>query len=363
MRHRIWCAALLFAGLLALEVPAQFPNLMYFRFDEGTGAGGTTLNEASPGVGNVLAPVFGHSLDAGIGQFGGGLQAAPTSSTANFVDSGWPTAFGTGSWTISFWMDVSTVPTSTLSYMFGDSAAGGFRSFTNGVAGVGNIMIRGPMTDTILPGAAVGGPHVVTWVYDATVPEVRGYLDGVLGVTVAQAPLNITGTAFRVGAYTSSAFAVGSRLDEFRVYDYALTPTQIATSWNTPLFDQNVLSVTTSGPGVGDLSLSLTNTSPTATEGWLLLSGSVAQPVGSGAFFGVNPDATTFEFLVTSPLADGNPFHFPVPSSFNLFPNTPFNLPAGSTAALAGLTFDFGIVLVQPGLAYDSKSNVVRFTF
>ena len=341
---------------------AQFPNLIYYKFDEGTGVGGTTLNEASPGVGTMNSVVNNHSLDAGVGQFSGGLSCAPTAATTNFVDTGWPTNFGMSSWTISFWLDTTGQSGTALSYCFGDSGASSFRCFTNGVAGTGNIALRGAVADTYLPGGATGGPHVITWVYDATVPEVRGYLDGVLGITTAQAQLNITtGTGLRVGGYNTSSFQPGCVIDEFRVYDYALTQAEITATYNVTLFDQNILDVTQT-PGLGDLNLSLTNLSPTATQGFLFLSSETGAASGTGSFFGIEPSPLTFAFL-NQPMFDGNPFNFPVPSAFGLFPNTPLNLGSGAVSSLNGQTFDWVIVLFGPGFSYDSKSNVVRHTF
>jgi len=206
--------------------------------------------------------------------------------------------------------------------------------------------------------------HTVTFVYDATVPQIRGYLDGALVTTVGQAALNINGTGTLKLAYYSSAstFSNGAKLDEFRLYGRALLPAEVAATWSVELFDVNVLSLAQSGPGVGDLTMTLGNLSPTATEGWTLLSADTSGTAGAGPFFGLRPDATTW-LLLGQPLFDGNPFHFPVPSAFGAFPTGAFAAPPGSVSGLAGLSFDIAVVLVRPGYAYDSRSNVVRYTF
>lgn len=103
--------------------------------------------------------------------------------------------------------------------------------------------------------------------------------------------------------------------------------------------------------------------SPTATQGVTLLTVNTAGPLGQGAIFGIEPSPATWYFLFTSPLQDGSPFSFPVPSSLGLWPNIPFALPNGAVAPLVGATMDFVVVLFKPGMSYDSKSNVARITF
>jgi hypothetical protein len=347
---------------------APYPDRMYFKFNEGTGVGGVTANVASPGVGSANAVVTGHSLTPGVGFGGSGaLIGTSVSPGTSNVNTGWATALGTGSWTISFRCDVSTLSTSTLYYVCGDSTAGSFRVFYNGVAGVGNVMIRGGLTDTIVPGAGVGGAHWVTFVYDASVTTMYGYLDTNLVATVAQSALNINGTGvtnFLVAGYTSAShFSNGANLDEFRMYSYALTPAQVAAGVGVELFDVNVLTVTQSGAGVGDLSIGLTNITPTGIEGWTLISFDVSGTAGAGPLMGIRPDFGTWTLFLNSPLADGVPFHFPNPSAFGAFPNSPYVLPPGAVSFLAGTSADFSVFFVNASFSYDSRSNVVRRTF
>ena len=127
--------------------------------------------------------------------------------------------------------------------------------------------------------------------------------------------------------------------------------------------EENILSITQSGPGVGDLSISLTNLSPTATSGWMILSADVAGSQGAGSFIGVYPDFNTWLLLTTTPIGLGNPFHFPTVAPVGFFPTSPFNLGAGAVSSLTGLTVDVAMLMVTPGPFYDSRSNLVRFTF
>jgi hypothetical protein len=123
----------------------------------------------------------------------------------------------------------------------------------------------------------------------------------------------------------------------------------------------NILSVTQSGPGVGDLTISLTMISGTALEGWTLLSGNTSAPKGSGPFIGLVPDQTTWTFLGI-PYFIGNPVHFHT-IDVGFFPTVPFVAGPGSVSVLNGLTFDFSVLLLTALGQYDSRSNVERVTF
>ncbi|KAA3596283.1 MAG: hypothetical protein DWQ06_15540 [Calditrichaeota bacterium] len=221
-----------------------FPDMLYYKFNESGGT--TTLNEASPFVGAQNATVNGaFALTPGAGQFNGGLVGSAGNGSTDFVDTGWQTDL-TGDWTIHFWLDYTNGPTG-LNYLFGDVTAASFRSFTNGAAGAGNVILRGGgMTDcTIVGGAAAANqPAAMTYVYDSSVPEVRGYLNGVLNVTTPQPVLNIQGTGatnFKVGSYSSSGgMAAGVAMDEFRLYGNALTALEVSQLWNTTLDDTPV---------------------------------------------------------------------------------------------------------------------------
>lgn len=127
--------------------------------------------------------------------------------------------------------------------------------------------------------------------------------------------------------------------------------------------EYNILAISQSGPGVGDLSVSLTNISPTATEAWTLLSADVSGAVNTGPLLGLRPTVVTFSILTDFPILDGNPFHHPIPSMFGFYPNSPFNVGPGGVSVLAGNTFDIVVYLVRPGYVYDSRSNLVRFLF
>ncbi|MFZ1559191.1 MAG: hypothetical protein WAT37_04655, partial [Saprospiraceae bacterium] len=113
------------------QVIAQTPELLYYRFN---GSGTSVPNEAStPPAGTETATINGDQTQGSEGQCGGALIGTGSSSTFNFVNSGWIPNLGGSSWTLSLWINnVSNY--SQLWYIFGEVNTNGFRCFTNGVA-------------------------------------------------------------------------------------------------------------------------------------------------------------------------------------------------------------------------------------
>ena len=151
-------------------------------------------------------------------------------STTDYVNTGWATSLSGTSWTISFWT-ADVTPSATLFYIFGDLSASSFRCFTNGIAGPSNWILRGGgLTDVLVTGGATVAPSFTTFVYDSVAGQVRAYLNGVLVNTVNQGTPTITGTGpFKVIGWSDRVgMANGGKLDEFRVYNRALSPTEIA---------------------------------------------------------------------------------------------------------------------------------------
>jgi hypothetical protein len=95
------------------------------------------------------------------------------------------------------------------------------------------------------------GPSVVHFVYDATVPEIRTYVNGSVQSAVPQAALNLNATVpFKVGSYgTASSIPVGTMLDEFRFYNRALDSAEVAATWNISIVPVELTSFTASVVG------------------------------------------------------------------------------------------------------------------
>ncbi|MBL7703953.1 MAG: PKD domain-containing protein, partial [Taibaiella sp.] len=205
----------------------NIPELMYYRFDV---PGTTVPNEASSPVGTNPAPVTGLTI-GGTGQFGTGLQGNAGATASNRVNPQW-TGTHTGSWTISFWMNVPTPPTTR--YMFGNTLGNGtFRCFIGGAAN--GIRLTGgvPSVTLDMPSWNATGAKVITYVYDQSAGTVSGYINGVFQASVTPgASYPLVGTNFVVGSQGTS---IDGTMDEFRMYNRALTAAEVASFWNTPL--------------------------------------------------------------------------------------------------------------------------------
>ncbi|NVK66253.1 MAG: PKD domain-containing protein [Flavobacteriales bacterium] len=224
--------AVLFSGITLSQ--GTEPEILYYKFNQ---AGTTVNNDAlTPPAGTNTATLMGGMTQGGNGLCQTGLIGTGGISSSDYVSTGWDTNLGTGSWTIAFWTD--NIPSSsTLFYQFGDPSAGSFRCFTNGVAGSGNFMLRGPVTDVTCTGCApIGAPSMTVFVYDSVAGDIKAYHDGVLNATVPQGALNITGGAFTVGGYnTNTGLAAGQIMDEFRFYDRALDAQEVFDTYNACL--------------------------------------------------------------------------------------------------------------------------------
>lgn len=254
------------------------PDLIYYKFDE---SGTMVTNNASSSVGDNPATLIGGISQGTLGEFGGALIGTGNSGSVDYVNTGWDLNLGTGSWTISFW--TKNIPVSSdLSYIFGIGSTGGgsasggsyniddsfdtggspvsggssddFRCFTNGVAGANNWILRGDdITDVLVTGGANMDPHVVHFVYDESLGNIKAYLDGTLNNTVEQGALDISGTLpFIIGGQAgSNGLASGGLMDEFRIYGRALDATEVAATWNADLGGTSTVPVSPWAVAVG----------------------------------------------------------------------------------------------------------------
>ncbi|NRA96150.1 MAG: lamin tail domain-containing protein [Planctomycetes bacterium] len=115
------------------------------------------------------------------------------------------------------------------------------------------------------------------------------------------------------------------------------------------------LVVTTTGGGVGDITVTPPPAPPGLIEGYTLASLAATTPVGSGPFLGLNLDPLLIA-IVSTPAAVGNVLHF-LPSP-GLYPAVPFQAPAGFLAAFVGAPIDITVVWIANGQL--SSTNVVQ---
>jgi hypothetical protein len=228
----LFACAITTVSLFAQQTQAQtLPELMYFRFN--TVTAGVTPNDAPSGT-RVCAggTLNGTQTIGGAGQFGAAAVGVAGASSANNINTGWATNLP-GDWTISLWLNV---PTSTATrYYFGDLNTSSLRCFSGGAAGTG-LRLTGPFTiNTTIP--LTPGPTVVHFVHNDAANTVSAYVNGVFDLSVSTTAGNLSGAGpFYVTAYSATNNCLDGSMDEFRMYNRALSPTEIASTWNVDLF-------------------------------------------------------------------------------------------------------------------------------
>jgi len=208
------------------------PPLLQYLFDGPTGDG-VTINSGSFSPGPH--PLVGHE-ENGIGS-GGSPCLKGAGTTTSEVTTGFnPSVLGTGSWTVGFCINCSANTSGTATqYVFGGTT-NGWRIFSGGVAGAGNLLLRGTgMPDTNIAGGegATGWVHCV-WVYDSSVGRLRGYKDGIQvadNVVSGYVGFAASTTAVVFAKYTGSTntLRLNNLMEDARLYDRALTPAEIGT--------------------------------------------------------------------------------------------------------------------------------------
>ena len=224
-------ALILLLGLTGIVNFAQtVPEYMYYKFD----AAGNQQNYASAPVGTNPAVLSGQTVGS-TGEFGTALVGNGLASGTNNLNTGWATNLPSTGWTISFWLNNFPATAATTYYYFGDASAGTFRCFTGGVAGNGNLWLRGTGFTDVPINAIPATPTVIHLVY--TGAAVKVFMNGVLNSTVAQAAVTFSGAGpFLVGGYsTSNSINAGTLMDEFRLYNRALSDAEVGLTWNQPL--------------------------------------------------------------------------------------------------------------------------------
>ncbi|NRA96771.1 MAG: LamG domain-containing protein [Planctomycetes bacterium] len=166
--------------------------------------------------------------------------------------TGAPTNAG---FTIEFWFMPSA--SGLFAYTFGDAswvgAAGAFRCFMNGAAGVGNFLLRGPLTQLATAGAPLTTAVPGTWIHFAVVVNgsantITWYVNGALNST---GPANIagSGTNFTCMGYNgSSAVGADGNYDDYRVYNWARDGADITADYNDGLNGIGVFGQAPLGP-------------------------------------------------------------------------------------------------------------------
>lgn len=363
----LWGVVALATAASAQTYPLRdFPDTLYLKCNEGTGA---TLNsEAFPGAGpgTFTFTTPGASTWVLPGQLGAAAVniSATTGGTGQAIASGAAPNYG-GSFTIELWVN----PQGALQNgLLGDATAGGLTiAWPSGVTVPGQLQWRGGGTTatneyvTFTHNSVTGTWSHIACVQDTTIGQRRVLVNGALAGTATFNPPTAgypgaIGLTFGVnGTGTDWAF------DDIRVWNKLRTNAEILANYLAELNARNKLTLSQSGPLVGDLTVTLASASTTADNGWTLVSADISGAGSTGPVFGIRPDFLSWQILLNYPQAPHNVFHFPVPGG-GFFPDIPFAVGPGSVSSLAGTTLDVVCVLTLSG-AINSASNVVRFPF
>ena len=238
---------------------APVPEILYYKFD---GTGNTVPNLASaPPPGSATGTIIGNQTQGGTGQCGTALIGAGGAANANNMNTGWNTNF-TGPFTMSFWLGANQVDNNP-SYLFGNSSAASvFRGFYGGAALTNNMLLRGGSGDILITGVNPAAT-LVTVVYNGTSTDV--YKNGVFFQNYAVTFNTSAAAPFLVGGYNSASLSMTGSLDEFRLYNRALTAGEVGQLTNCASAGAGPISTGTFlwTPAAG---LSSTTTNPVAAS-------------------------------------------------------------------------------------------------
>lgn len=205
------------------------PELLYYRFE---GTGSKVINYASnPPAGTDTANIIGNITQTPNSPLcKGAMQGTSINPAGAQISTGYMGNLQT-SFTISFRSQgITSDASGTLYYVFGNTTLGSLRCFTNGVAGSNNFILRGPFPDIFVYGNALSTQTMTSFVYDHIAGHIKAYANGNLVSTTNVPPHTNTPTSpLTVFGYNTNVSAPTTGfLDEFRLYDRALTDQEIA---------------------------------------------------------------------------------------------------------------------------------------
>ena len=231
----------------------------WWKFDE---CQGTTANDASgngnngtitigasgtqDAVGTCASGDTGDSWNNGTtGKFNSSLNF---DGTDDYVNMGDPSSgildFGSNSFSISFWINAASgQPTNTIILGKGNEGAvtAGYRFIINsgGTDSTSIAFVASDGTTTKSAGKISvgldGSWHLITGVVNRTDSLIQYYVDGIRKVSISFTPTGSVNTSsvLAIGRNSSSSGGYFSgQIDDVRVFNYALTATQIKTLFN-----------------------------------------------------------------------------------------------------------------------------------
>lgn len=318
----------------------KFAEILHYEFNS-TSPSTAGDNVAIPGFGSSTATINGLALAQG--QHGTGLAGTGAASDVEFLDTGWITSLN-GSWTISFWIDLTNVASNTgADYIFGDDTAGSFRCFTNGLVGQGGLILRNGATgwnDIDIPaGTLTAQTGVVSFVHDSEDMKLRSYLNDIMVNEVdAPAGLAISGTSsFKVGGYANAfGLPVGAVMDNFKFYNKAIEPgLRVEQLLETDIHDQGYnlwVEASDFAPGIDPSTVSVHWKLSTDTNYNTIPTTPSVGDLYTAEIPATNAFDVNVEYYASASDVEGNMSYFP----YN--PNTG-----------QGTPYNFDVRLIQPG--------------
>ena len=210
-----------------------------WSFEEGygdtvhnTGNGGTTLNGDLAGSGTTCPTTGACPTWTNSGKFG---KALSFDGTDDYINVPYSTSLNVSDVTLSVWVYPTAIELQNLIRY--ETESGGVR-YTLGLAASGRIQAGfGPSGGTIYPTtpasiyATSNWYHIVS-TYNSTSGEGKIYVNGKLYETVTSSgPLNSGNQALTIGYSGTTSWLHGS-VDDFRLYNSALTEDQIKLLYN-----------------------------------------------------------------------------------------------------------------------------------
>lgn len=233
---RAFVIVVLFAFTKQVSVP-QTPGLVAaYSFNEGTG---TVVHDVS---GNGITGTINGATWTTQGKYGNALVF---NGTTSYVDLGNPSALQfTGSMTLSAWVNAAANPPDDGQIIAkGDNNSGwqfkttpdtGPETFGVGVSPSSSSLTQRYSAAT----RALGTWYFVAGVYDATAQALNIYVNGVLsnGTIAGTIPASQFNSAVNVNiGRRTGGFYFNGMIDEVRIYNRALTQTEIQTDMTTPI--------------------------------------------------------------------------------------------------------------------------------
>jgi photosystem II stability/assembly factor-like uncharacterized protein len=243
------------------------PEILYYKFNNVSSF--STPNYALPGAGTYTGTITGHTYSqsafADSALTGGGGTGAD-----HCFNTGWAADLPDTAWTIGFWIsniNLGATPTNPV-YLFGDVTANNFRCYYGGSGGMGTtdtaIMLRATgMSDVRIP-VVRGVNYFIHIVYSASAGSIKTYRNGILYQTIPQTPFRIIGNGpLYIGSHSTfaSSLSENMKLDEFRLYNRALSANEISGSrfYPLPFFMTGIKPIGTAVPEKFELSQNYPN--------------------------------------------------------------------------------------------------------